>query len=384
MDSETRTLIERLHTSTLMAVLAVTGAGSQAVSWLLGVPGASRTVLEALAPYSSESLAEFIGSKPGQSVDAQTALDMARAAYRRAVHLRADDVPVVGIGCTAAISTDRPRHGAHRCHVAAWDSHGATSYSLELVKGTRDRRSEESIVSKLVLNALAESAGLDAAMTLDLGDRENVERTQTRYDDPIEALMARHVESATIMLDGEMVADARVRGGILSGSFNPLHTGHEELATVASEMLQSTMTFELSIANVDKPDLAEQEVRRRVSHLVGIRPVAVTWAKVFHEKARLLPGCTFVIGSDTAARLIDPRYYGGDMAGMLRSLDEIREHGCNFLVAGRAVAGRFQTLDDMSIPSGFEDMMTSIPESKFRYDISSTQLREEDQEARRE
>ncbi len=383
MTQEILKLVEGLHTSALMTVLAVTGAGSRAITWLLGVPGASRTVLEALAPYSEQSLAEFIGGKPDQSVSAQTALAMARAAYRRAVQIRDDGVPVVGIGCTAAITTDRPRRGVHQCYVAAWSSRNVTAYSLELTKDGRDRLTEETIVSKLVLNALAESTGLDTTVVLDLGVRDKFERSQTRYDDAIEALTARHVESVTIKLDREMVADARVSGGILAGSFNPLHKGHEKLAIVASEILRSDVTFELSVSNVDKPDLEEQEIRRRVAYLVGIRPIVITRAKVFHEKARLFPGCTFVIGSDTATRLIDKRYYCGNEAGMLGSLVEIREQGCHVLVAGRTVAGRFQTLDDLAIPSGFEDMITSIPESSFRHDISSTQLRRESEEARR-
>lgn len=29
-----------------------------------------------------------------------------------------------------------------------------------------------------------------------------------------------------------------------------------------------------------------------------------------HVQARLFPGCAFVVGADTAKRIIDPRYYG--------------------------------------------------------------------------
>ena len=63
------------------------------MSWLLAVAGASRTVLEALAPYSPSSMAQFLGHRPEQSVDVQTARDMARRAYQRAVALRNGSVP---------------------------------------------------------------------------------------------------------------------------------------------------------------------------------------------------------------------------------------------------------------------------------------------------
>ena len=135
MAADTQRLIERLHASETMAVVAVTGAGSKAISWLLALPGASRTVLEVLVLYVPKSLAEFLGYEPEQSVSMQTSMDMARRAYQRAMRLREVGVPVVGVACTAAIATDRPKQGKHRCHVAAWSQTGATSYTLELVKG---------------------------------------------------------------------------------------------------------------------------------------------------------------------------------------------------------------------------------------------------------
>ena len=45
MDTEVRELIESLHAWERMVSLAIAGAGTQAVGWILGVAGASRTVL---------------------------------------------------------------------------------------------------------------------------------------------------------------------------------------------------------------------------------------------------------------------------------------------------------------------------------------------------
>ena len=39
--------------------------------------------------------------------------------------------------------------------------------------------------------------------------------------------------------------------------------------------------------------------------------MAVTCAPLFIDKARLFPGCTFVVGSDTIKRILDKKYYGG-------------------------------------------------------------------------
>ena len=38
---------------------------SQSISWLLSVPGASATVLEAAVPYARDSLVEVLGGKVG-------------------------------------------------------------------------------------------------------------------------------------------------------------------------------------------------------------------------------------------------------------------------------------------------------------------------------
>ena len=96
---------------------------------------------------------------------------------------------------------------------------------------------------------------------------------------------------------------------------------------------------------------------------------------VFSQKAQFFPGCTFIIGWDTAERLVDPVYYGGQEFEMMKALDDMRGLGCRFLVAGRVDGGVFHTLDDVPVPQGFENMFAAIPESAFRCDLSSTELR---------
>ena len=82
---QVRKVVEEIHATPPQAVVAVAGAGSQALAWLLGVAGASRTLLEALVPYGRLSMIDFLGSEPDQFVSAETARLMARSAYRKAV-----------------------------------------------------------------------------------------------------------------------------------------------------------------------------------------------------------------------------------------------------------------------------------------------------------
>ncbi len=49
--------------------------------------------------------------------------------------------------------------------------------------------------------------------------------------------------------------------------------------------------------------------------------------------------------------------------------------GARFLVARRAESKSFRTLANVNISAGFTPMFSEIPETEFRRDISSTELR---------
>lgn len=202
-------------------------------------------------------------------------------------------------------------------------------------------------------------------------------------DDVLAALLAEAGEptatgaprSVTHHPGGRLAADEGVRGALFPGSFNPLHRGHRELADATATLLGAPVTYELAVVNVDKPPLDLGEVRRRLAQFEHARwPVALTRAPTFAEKARLFPGVTFLIGWDTAVRLVHARYYGSERA-MHDALDEMRALGCRFLVAGRLVEGRFRTLAEADLPAGSGDLFSAVPESLFRVDLSSTELR---------
>jgi nicotinamide mononucleotide (NMN) deamidase PncC len=175
-------LITQIHASPVMAVLVVTGGGTQAVADLLAVPGASRTVLEALVPYSDKSMTDFLGASPSQAVSIETAAALAQKAYQRACSLQETEaISTVGLSCTAALVTDRPKKGEHRAHVGLCTGKDTQVFSLTLRKGARDRVSEERMVSDLLIQVLALVCGVVHKVQLTLLAEDYLEVNQCNF-----------------------------------------------------------------------------------------------------------------------------------------------------------------------------------------------------------
>src|SRR3954454_3555773 len=393
-DAAWQQLISALHGSGRKAVLAITGGGSGAVGELLRVPGGSRLLIEAQIPYDERALAAFLGFAPAQACSADTAIAMAQGARARAARLMSPDTEavtdLVGLGATAALVSDRPRKGEHRFHIAFANSGGPNATSIAhctcvLAKGRRDRGAEEDLVSRAIVLWLARACGVVAPSPRSLlGADERYEEAvvaagETPGDmpgDPVDRLLAGDVDRVTVEPDGQMLLSAPRPALLFPGSFNPMHEGHVLLARVAEELKQQPLSFEISVTNVDKPPLAAETVRQRLAQFAGKWLVELTPAPTFVEKSRLFPGTIFVVGADTAERLFGPKYYGDDEARMHMALEEIATSGGRFLVAVRIdAAGRVHRLNDIPVPRRYADLFTEIPEHRFRFDTSSSEIR---------
>ena len=453
MEPALRVALEAVHASPMRAVLHVTGGAAQSLGWVMAVPGASRTLLDARVPYARESMVDTLGTEPKQYVSAQTARDLARTAYTRGVRLSPpsgrggdDHRHVVGVGCTCALASVPPKKGDHRCVVATYGVLGSATYELNMEKGARDRWEEDGLASRLVVQALADAAaeaemrererasrrkraeGGDAAIDAAIDGRTDGQfanvgfavpwegllsardammttRSSTRDpEDPIVWVTSGTCDVAAFSTEtGELASLHAIprRTVILPGSFNPAHDGHREmLAAAAALRPDHALAFELAVTNADKGTLAAEEVRRRAEQFFPVRAgeklptdsanfeppsdpseattsLLLTRAPLFSQKAALFPGATFVVGYDTAIRLVMPKYYGGEVE-MLRAFEEIRNLGCSFVVAGRAATtaeGKaFLTLADVDVPEQLRDVFEALP--GFRNDISSTEIRE--------
>ena len=160
---------------------------------------------------------------------------------------------------------------------------------------------------------------------------------------------------------------------IFSGSFNPLHSGHTAMQRIAENFCQEKLYFEVPIQNADKPALSYYEIQKILKQFPD-RNLILSNAATFVEKAKIFPGCTFVIGSDTLIRILDNKFYGSK-EDMNHAFKIFLSNKNSFLVFGRKVNESFLTLKQVNIPQDVQGIFTPVAEEDFRHDISSTELK---------
>ena len=421
--------MEQIHDSPTRIVLAVAGGGSRAIADLLEVPGASRTLLEAVVPYSAPAMTAWLGSLPDGLCSAATGRAMAMAAFHRARRYEvskgseirgqwsvvsgqwavgseewrvesgewrertppcsalrpppsskslSSEIPkspnpqissLAGVACTASLTSDRPKRGPHRIHVALQTVSLTAAWHLQLQKERRSRAEEERLAGRLLLNVVAEACGVPERLSLDLLEGEQVEESRTQAPSAWQDLLLGQIEMVRIGPAGE---SPRV---IMPGAFNPLHDGHRRMMRIAAEMLSQPAIAEISILNVDKPPLDYIEIERRLGQFPADQPVLLSGAATFEEKSRLFAGVTFIVGVDTLRRIADPRYYGDDLPACRRGIEQMAARGCRFLVFGRNLGKGFVRVSDLDLPDSLRSICREVPPEVFREDVSSTQIR---------
>ena len=332
----------------------MTGGGTSVIAELFSVAGASSSLLDVRVPYHPKALQEFLNSSANHGCNPATARTMAMQSYLNARQFSADSKTTFGLGCTAAIATNRDRRGTDRCHIAIQSHSFTLAKDLELDKGL-SRHEQEAQCKQAILSAMSVSLGIERG-----SDVLRCDAGQSWQD-----LLSR---------ESRLAGSCPARG-LFPGAFNPVHDGHRQMYKRAVESLGGGVALEISIRNVDKPPLDYLTMMERSQLMEGM-PLVFTNAPTFVEKARIMPGITFVVGVDTLTRIQDEKYYASETARDL-AIAEITKLGNRFLVFGRSDGSGFVTLDDVEISSALRQLCSGIDESSFRSDISSTEIRKQ-------
>ena len=361
--------IQALHDSNWRGVLHITGGGASLLAELLAVAGASRTVLDASIPYAEQALIDLLGTPPEQAASRATARALAMAAYQRAVGFGGADH--FGFGCTASLVTDRTKRGQTRAHWAIQTVSATHDYYLELDSANNRGDQETALRESLIASLGAALLGDD-----DAGLQGRVGRAIAQWQPLLGATPYRWCSSQSFGQGSSQSLGQSDGSLILPGSFNPVHDGHYQMLAVAEQITGKIGAFELTLRNADKPDLDYLSVQERLANMTD-RRVWLTNQANFAAKAELFPGATFVLGTDTMARIGEVRFYQNSTDKLAAAIETLQALEIHFLVLGRAQGEDFVSLDDLTLPSALRGLCQGVPESTYRNDVSSTRIRAE-------
>jgi nicotinic acid mononucleotide adenylyltransferase len=289
---------------------------------------------------------------------------MAMAAYQRARALspgNAQGDHLYGLGCTAALTTNRQRKGSDRCYISIQSSRLTLTVSLEL-DPMMNRITQEQQCQQAILLAMAHATGLTDQLEAD-----NCIYQLEVAPDSWQRLMSGKSQST-------LSGNEDLPRLVFPGAFNPYHEGHRQMTRLAERIAQESVFLEISTHNVDKPPLDFIDMSSRIKNL-GNTAVVFTNAPTFSDKSTLFPGATFVVGVDTITRIADSQYYDHSIKKRDQAIDALVANKHHFLVFGRKTGTAYQSLKTVNIPETLLDICREVPESDFRNDISSTEIR---------
>lgn len=344
-------------------VTAITGGGTAAISNILSRGGASSWFVEGLTPYSKEALTSFLGREPEKFVSADTANQMALKSYLRAIELGVKPEEAAGLGATAVLGKiENEREGRkHQAYISVQLCDGVHYHHIEVPNSLLDRKEQECFLAKKIEEIIE---------TDDILRTNPLSSIRDRSKTYIDLLLSKKRLAKFYTIDGTITKRDLIEDDslIYSGSFNPFHEGHAQVIKSSGKKV----FLEISITNVDKPPIDITSLFNRIMsirwdieryHILDqVTGIILTNTPKFFDKLWVLgPKANFLVGTDTAKRMLDPKY------GNVEDLFELIEtYGSKIFVCNRPGY-------DLHIPKDYENRFEFLPGTGLN--ISSTELR---------
>ena len=391
MEKDISCIVKQIHASPYMILLSITGGGTGAIGEMLRHGNGSATLIEAIVPYQENALRDFIGKEPERYCSEETAREMAMAAFKRALEMAHSENGfrpdyLIGIGATCKLAKEGERETReHEIHIASQSISGTSTTSLTLLQD-RSREEEEELASTFLIQAIARICGaepisLDAYISMT--EQQVMEEKEAAASQDIGELLLSILlkkdsygkKCIPITHSKETVPAApRI---IFSGSFNPCHKNHAAMAKIAHERYGSPVTFEISLANVDKTPTDFISLESRINSLKTYEnegffgSIYLTNAPLFADKVLLFPGSRFLIGSDTMNRIFNEKYYR-EGENRVALIEHFKRHNVSFLVFHRQDV----ELGELGIDKDVLEICEIMPHDTYTDDgTSSTKLR---------
>lgn len=350
----------------LYVVATGAGAGIQQTIW--EVPGCSSFFVGSSFPYAPEETTGFLGFTPDKFASDEAAVELATAAYQRALNLKEPDKEAIGLALTASVASQHAHRGDHRVHIACMTRTRVIGFTARVEKGegVEQRLKDGSTADTAALATLF--AALDPTDTWGQAFTKDV--TQLARERFFQRPFFRPDESREHMVPAVSNDAPIFPGPMFPGHFNPPHEGHFGIADALERTGQGRPVFTICSTPPHKEALTVQEMARRAKMLKGQSVVFTRDDPYYIDKARRFPGRSFCIGADALVRMLDTKW-GYDPATMLEELVGLAP---KFHVFGRNVKDGFVTAAEAvaRVPERFRGRFWPM---EGRWDISSTDLR---------
>lgn len=350
--------------------IATTGAGSGAQDWIWQTPGVSKWFAGATFPYREDLLEQYIGYRPEKFVHPDVAVELAMRAYQDAWQAPGDDA--IGIGCSAAVATDRLRKGDYVAYIAICD----TKHGVRLLKkqfepqiGAEHRHNQGAEVDRIVAdiaifgNLVYGSNPIDVTSTAKwlLLNRPYVAYNGSKYSE--DKLRNEVIQPVTDSKD-------KLCRPIYAGAFNPPHAGHFAIADKTNSI------FNIEMVSPHKGELHVTEVLQRLKLLRGYDTLVTSGCSLYLDKSNRFNHHPLVMGADAFLRMLDPKW-GPEPKKLMEDFSQNRTP---LMIFGREINGKYVSADEA---------ISLVPEAcvcydlipiEGRWDISSSEIRNKNKE----